>query len=120
MRTIIKFTIGSIWGTEQMNVSFSSTTKRIMAAVVTAAMLIVVLLSGLYIILEADHDCSGEDCHICECLENCQAVIHQTGSAPVSNAAVAVTLFFLASVCVCAHGRTHRETPVSDKVQLNI
>lgn len=107
-------------GFGQVNGNFSSSTKRILAAVVAAAMLTVVLLAGLYIILEADHDCSGEDCHICECLEICQATIHQIGSVPVANAAVAVTIFFLVSVCFRVLGRTYSETPVSDKVQLNI
>ena len=103
-----------------MNGSRTSTALRILTALSVTAVLFVVLFSSLYIMLEADHDCCGEDCHICETLENCHATLHQIGSVPVAGSAVIVCAFFFIAVNLREARRSSNETPVSDKVQLNI
>ena len=103
-----------------MTGSKTSTFLKTLAAFTGAALLFVVMFSGLYIMLEADHDCCGEDCHICETLETCQAAIHQIGSVPVTGGTAVVSAFVLLAVCLWDTRKAGRETPVSDKVQLNI
>ncbi len=103
-----------------MNGSRTSTALRILTALSVTAVLFVVLFSSLYIMLEADHDCCGEDCHICETLENCQATLHQIGAVPVAGSAVIASVFFFIAVNLREARRSSNETPVSDKVQLNI
>ena len=103
-----------------MNGSRTSTALRILTVLSVTAVLFVVLFSSLYIILEADHDCCGEECHICETLENCQATLHQIGAVPVAGSAVIASVFFFIAVNLREARRSSNETPVSDKVQLNI
>ena len=103
-----------------MNGSRTSTALRILTALSVTAVLFVVLFSSLYIMLEADHDCCGEDCHICETLENCQATLHQIGAVPVAGSAVIASVFFFIALSLREVRRFSNETPVSDKVQLNI
>ena len=38
---------------------------RMFTGLVAAAMALVLLLSALYIAVEADHSCTGEDCAVC-------------------------------------------------------
>ena len=103
-----------------MNGSRTSSALRILTALSVTAVLFVVLFSSLYIILEADHDCCGEECHICETLENCQATLHQIGADPVASSAVIASVFFFIALSLREVRRFSNETPVSDKVQLNI
>lgn len=44
------------------------TTRRKAAWVLTVLFVFVLLFSHLFVIAEADHECSGEDCPICEIL----------------------------------------------------
>ena len=103
-----------------MNRSKISTVLKTLTAFTGAAVLFVVLFSSLYIILEADHDCCGEECHICETLENCQATLHQIGAVPVAGSAVIASVFFFIALSLREVRRFSNETPVADKVQLNI
>jgi hypothetical protein len=43
-------------------------TKRITAMILTAFMLCIILLSLCAVVMEATHDCTGEDCDICRIL----------------------------------------------------
>ena len=45
--------------------------SRIAAAALAAITILVVLSSSVFIIEHADHDCTGEDCPICEQLYAC-------------------------------------------------
>lgn len=40
-------------------------------------MVVVILFSGLVIALEAEHDCQGEECEICLCIEECILTLEQ-------------------------------------------
>ena len=42
------------------------TTRRKVALILTIAFVFVMLFSQVFVIAEADHDCSGEDCPVCE------------------------------------------------------
>ena len=92
---------------------------RSFAAITAIAMLLVILLAGIFIALEADHECEGEDCPICECLEQCQATLHQLGSVTVTSKAVLFPVLLLIVSGIHFARVIRRETPVSIKVQLN-
>ena len=51
--------------------AYRNTDLKRIAAITCMVLLFVLLFSITYISLESDHDCCGEDCHICECLEAC-------------------------------------------------
>ena len=106
-------------GKRQVGTSANSTFLKAMAAVTAAVMLSLILLAGIFIVMEADHECEGEDCHVCQCLEQCQATLNRIGS--VSAAGKAVLFFALLLITSTVHvvRVIRRQTPVSIKVRLN-
>ncbi len=70
--------------------------KRIFAAVMAAAVCLVMLFSAMYIIVESDHDCVGESCHICLQISFCTNALRKLSFA-VAAIAVAAALVF--SIC---------------------
>ena len=66
---------------------------RLLAAVVLA---VVMLSSAVYIAVEADHDCSGEDCAICHQIGVCENLLKSLGLA---GAAAAISAAFTYTVC---------------------
>ena len=65
--------------------------KRIAAGIMGILMLFIVLFSAFYIAAEADHDCTGEDCPICACIQQCENTLHQIGDGIASQAAVIIS-----------------------------
>ena len=71
-----------------------------------------------YIAHEMVHECEGEHCHTCECIEMCEVFLQQvSGLLPL-------VIAFLLSYSVCVHSviilkNICRHTPVSTKVRLN-
>ncbi len=74
-------------------------TKRIRAisAVTAITVVFVLLFSILYIAVEADHDCTGENCPICEQIAICQQRLKQVSSG---TAVIAFGLFAFFTLCV--------------------
>ena len=52
-----------------------SNRKRILALVLCVGMLFVLFASSAYIAHEADHDCTGEHCEICENIAQMEALL---------------------------------------------
>jgi len=52
-----------------------SNQKRILALVLCVGMLFVLFASSAYISHEAEHDCTGEDCEICENIAQMEALL---------------------------------------------
>lgn len=50
---------------------------RIISAITVITVVFVLLFSILYIAVETDHDCTGEDCPICEQIAICQQQLEQ-------------------------------------------
>ena len=65
---------------------------RLLAAVLA----VVMLFSAVYIAVEAEHDCSGEDCAICHQIGVCENLLKSLGLA---GAAAAVTAAFTYTMC---------------------
>ena len=99
-----------------------STNSRIiktLAAVTATALLLVIVLAGIFIVMEADHDCEGEDCPVCQCLENCQTTIRQLGSVTVAASISLFSFFILITAYFHITEVFCNDTPVSAKVRLN-
>jgi len=79
-----------------------------------------ILASLSFIVIEADHECHGEDCHICAAIFQCDNAFRNFGSTVlqlvVAALAVSVCLQFLA---LCVSGNAECLTPISSKVRLN-
>ncbi len=84
---------------------------------VLALLLIAVLLAAcVFLAVESDHDCAGEDCHICALLRACENTLRALTPAALASAAVLLLS--------AAHPRPGRfasacgVTPVTLKVRL--
>ena len=66
-----------------------------MTRLLVAVLAVVMLSSAIYIAVEADHDCSGDDCAICRQISICQNLLKSLGLA---GAAAAITAAFTYTV----------------------
>lgn len=94
-----------------------SNTRRIAAGIVGVMMLVVVLLSASYIAAEADHDCTGDDCPICVCIQQCENILNQVGGVATQVSIVAPVVFLLLFMLFSVYSIS-QETLVSKKVRL--
>jgi len=89
-------------------------------AILLAVLLCAVLLSSLFfIILEADHDCSGEDCAVCAVLSLCQQLIHTLHQAAVIAALLAVLRTGAGRKRSAPAAAAARITPITLRVKLS-
>jgi len=68
--------------------------RRIIAAVMCFALLLVIVFSAAYIVIEANHNCTGDGCPICHEIQVCQQVLNTVGTAFV-RVAVSLGAIFL-------------------------
>jgi len=47
------------------------------AAILAAVLALILLFSALFIVLEADHDCHGENCRVCMQIRLCEGLLRQ-------------------------------------------
>ena len=96
-------------------------TKKLcfMTRLLAAVLAVVMLSSAVYLAVEADHDCSGDDCAICRQISICENLLKSLGLA---GAAAAVTAAFTYTMCKailpCAE-MTDTLTLVALKVKLS-
>ena len=92
---------------------------RFMTRLLAAVLAVVMLSSAVYLAVEADHDCSGDDCAICRQISICENLLKSLGLA---GAAAAVTAAFTYHMCKailpCAE-TTDTLTLVALKVKLS-
>ena len=90
-----------------------------MTRLLAAVLAVVMLFSAVYLAVEADHDCSGEDCAICHQIGVCENLLKSLGLA---GAVAAVTAAFTYTMCKailpCAE-TTDTLTLVALKVKLS-
>ncbi len=82
-------------------------------------MIALVLFSVVFIAEEIGHDCSGEDCPICESLEQCRKAVRCVGE--IFTSIILATLFMVAMTLVITEFRSVllKRTLVSQKVRMN-
>ena len=73
-------------------------TKKLcfMTRLLAAVLAVVMLSSAIYLAVEANHDCSGEDCAICRQISICENLLKSLGLA---GAAAVITAAFTYTVC---------------------
>lgn len=93
--------------------------KRIIAGILGILMLFIMIFSTFYIAIEIDHDCSGEDCPICICNQQCENTLRQIGNGIAIQIAIVVPIFSLLISVFLFTFDFPQETLVSRKVRLN-
>ena len=69
---------------------------RLITGLLAAVLAAVMLSSAIYIAVEANHDCSGDDCAICRQISICENLLKSLGLA---GAAAAITAAFTYTMC---------------------
>lgn len=93
--------------------------RKSVAVIVGAMLFLGVFLSNLYVAEEFVHDCIGEECPICETIDECEAFVNRISTGLIL---VAVALLAVVSVLKTIEIATEEvffETLVSEKVRLN-
>ena len=92
---------------------------RVVSGALCAFLLLLTFIACFYIASEADHDCDGENCPICACIENCVAVLQRVGTAVPVFTSYVLCAFVAVILSNQDNSYIFRLTPVSRKVRLN-
>ena len=92
--------------------------KKIMSGIIVLMMLSFLMLSSVFIAREADHDCCGEDCPICEFIQQCENTVRGEFLVSSGLSVIIPVLFVIFSVCLLVDAFV-KATPVSRKIRLN-
>lgn len=83
--------------------------KKVLALILSLAIVFVLLFSVFYIAKEAHHTCVGDNCPICQEIEVCLQALNNIGSA----------LIIILSVLVISHCLVNSVTAISNENVLN-
>ena len=90
-----------------------------MTRLLAAVLAVVMLFSAVYIAVEADHDCSGEDCAICRQISICENLLKSLGLAGTAAAISAVLTYTVCRAILPCTEMIGTLTLVSLKVNLS-
>ncbi len=93
--------------------------KRIAACVIALVMVAAVLFAALFVVVEADHDCVGEGCAVCACIQACVQSFRSFGAGRPSPAVAALCFWLLLLSAFFLLPTVSLQTPVSRRVRLN-
>lgn len=92
--------------------------KRIYAGVLATMMLAVLILSSMFIAIEANHHCEDDDCPICESIHQCLNILHGFDDEGTLSFVIIPVIAVLTVSCLSVCD-IRFATPVSRKVRLN-
>jgi hypothetical protein len=91
--------------------------KALFTALTTAWLALAVIFAGIFVIEEHDHDCTGEDCHICLEIQIAQRLIEAFGRLGVSIAVIG--FFSYAGSLIKPQLLSYSKKPIELKVRFN-
>lgn len=92
---------------------------KFLPLILSAVMFLLMAFSAFYIAEETVHECSGEECPICECLQICEGILYETQGARLI---IISALIAYALICrIGMNGSTFFsfDTLVSEKVRMD-
>ena len=93
--------------------------RKITGMLIAAILVLAMLCPFIFITVEANHDCVGKNCSICQQITACENLIQNLGNAGVV-AAAAIATGYLLCCCITMKQETEsRLTLVSLKVKLS-
>ena len=92
---------------------------RLITGLLAAVLAAVMLSSAVYIAVEANHNCSGEDCAICHQINLCENLLNSLGTATAVCAAAAAVVYLLCRMITLGTETDCTFTLVSLKVKLS-
>lgn len=96
-------------------------TKKLcfMTRLLAAVLAVVMLSSAIYLAVEANHDCSGDDCAICRQISICENLLKTLGLAGAAAAITAVLTYTMCRAILPCAEMIDTLTLVSLKVKLS-
>lgn len=89
------------------------------AAILSVLIVIALTVSFCFVIAESDHDCSGEDCHVCRAIAAVSNIIVKFSLAVALVFSVLPLVFAAIAVISARTENTVFNTPVKLKVKLS-
>lgn len=102
-----------------MNKRGNKRISRIFTGIMAAMMLFVVLFSAFFIVSHSDHDCTGEDCPVCACIQQCENILHGAGDSSLLAVSDILPIILIAGFIHVSYCIVISDTPVSAKVRMN-
>lgn len=93
--------------------------NRKIAMLLAVAVIIVLVFSAFLIAVEAEHDCIGDNCPICQLIAICENNLHNLSLSFVSTALAFVLTYKLITIQTAYNIIREVCTPVSLKVKLS-
>lgn len=93
--------------------------QKTLAALICTAFMLVAFFSIFFIVEEARHDCTGENCPICACIHQAEKTLKQVGAGAVGAAGFHPVFEMLALALVCTFLLVPCTSLISQKVRLN-
>lgn len=92
---------------------------RSVTLIVSFAVILFMVFSSCFVVLEAEHDCTGEDCIVCECIDVCVNTLRQIRTSTFTKLIPVLILPATAVLFTIIVNIRKAGTPVSRKIQLN-
>ena len=93
--------------------------KRITALFAVFAMVFTMAFSVLFVVHEAEHECSGVDCHICQQFTSCLHLFDNTTPKPETSALKLSVIFSAILLIGCTSWTAINKTLINLKVKLS-
>ncbi|MBR6159141.1 MAG: hypothetical protein IKQ40_02475 [Lachnospiraceae bacterium] len=93
--------------------------KRITAFILAAMMIFIVMFSLIFITAHVHHECTGEDCPVCACIEMCESMLRQAGDGMTVLPSVIIPIIASVFFCFLPVVTFAQDTLVSRKVRIN-
>ena len=81
--------------------------------------LFVVMFSAHFVVSHADHHCTGHDCPVCACIQQCENILSGAGGGFLFMSAGILPVVLLFSKVVVSYFVSVSDTLVSSKVRMN-
>ena len=96
----------------------SKSRNRAVSWIILIVFILVIICSSAFIIVHADHDCTGEDCSICMELAQCHKTLHTLGTTVAGALQLTLMLCIVAALCnIVIRSHSEHKTHISLKVE---
>lgn len=92
--------------------------RRVFIFLAALAFAVVILGSLAFIASSSQHDCSGEECSVCEMIQQCEKLLHTMAGAVKSCISHYAVIFAVTAVMLCGRVICSTSTLISLKVEL--
>lgn len=93
--------------------------RKTLAFIICMAFIATAFFSVLFIVKEADHDCTGENCPVCACIHQAEQTLKQLGTGDTGSAFIIARSFFVITPLFLAVLLIPCVSLISQKVRLN-